>query len=108
VTVGRCAKLHEPGGTYVSTVNPEEPLEEPVLELDSGHTFVARAGNFLQLSDADVKFYNEAVEGVRELLTVMVMVSAGGKIAKTMSRVLLQSALQQQVQKLQKPEKPAA
>jgi hypothetical protein len=99
-TVARASKLHaERSGTYTSTVN-QEPVNDPVLEMDDGNAFVARAGNFLQLSEADVKFFLEAQEGVRELVRVLAMVGAGSKIPKSMTGLLIRSALQAQVQKL--------
>lgn len=98
-TVGRVVKLHAAGGTYTSPIN-QEPVQDPVLELEEGHALVARPGTFIKLSEADANFYSEAQGAIRELLTAMVMVAAGSKIPKTMTQLLLRSALQAQLLKL--------
>jgi hypothetical protein len=92
-TVGRMAKLHEPG-EYTSPGNGK-PVDSRVVELEDGNSFVVKEGVFVPLAGREVEVWEMLSSVVTDSLKVAARMAAARQVDVEVFSVIAGSILRQ-------------
>lgn len=104
-TIGRVQKLFDgQGQLYVSPVN-QTPVKSPVLELDSGSSFVAEPGQFIEFNDREKDFLKRSWAVVRKLSQDFAVLSTATAVTPKTAMMILASIFRQHADELDRARK---
>jgi hypothetical protein len=107
--IGKAVRLHDAEHPYQP--EPERrPVTAPVLELEPGHTFVAKADAFIELTPREARLYEHVRLALHQSMIESMRVAAAMQIQPRTAITVVVSALRTQGAMLEaggRPEKAA-
>jgi hypothetical protein len=106
--VGKVVALYDgEGKKWVGQIDPR-PVQEPVLKLEQGHTFIAKAGSFIELAEKEAQFVSEAQAGLSAIVGAAAQRAGALGVVPQACALLLAAAFAQQLREIERMAKESA
>jgi hypothetical protein len=102
-TVGRVEELYDgQGKLYTPPGEGARPVKHPVLKLDRGHTFVAKAGSFVRFEPREASYFQDVQAAIAGTLGEVAQLGAAKGVQGPTAFLLMAAALRQQLRELER------
>lgn len=101
-TVGQVAELFDAEGNPYTPPGQDKPLRDPVLRLEQGHTFVARAGAFIEFTAREAQFFRDAQGILARACHEMAVQGGKLNVVAQSGALLMAAALRAQLREIER------